>query len=48
VGTNTISDPSNVNLITTFFIGSTTGAQASGDHIWWRNVKWCSSYPCMP
>ena len=48
VGQGTISDPSNTNLITTFFIGSTTGAQASGDHIWWRNVKWCSSYPCMP
>lgn len=48
VGSGTISDPSNANLITTFFIGSSGGAQASGDHIWWRNVKWCSSYPCMP
>ena len=36
------------NPVTSFLIGSNNGTQASGDHIWWRNVKWCSSYPCMP
>lgn len=47
VGSNTITD-TGTNPVTSFLIGSNNGTQASGDHIWWRNVKWCSSYPCMP
>jgi hypothetical protein len=47
-GDGTIQDPSNANAVTTFFIGSTAGTQASGDHIWWRNVKWCTTFPCLP
>jgi hypothetical protein len=47
VGSGTATD-TGINPVTTFHIGSNNGAQASGDHIYWRNVKWCSSYPCMP
>jgi hypothetical protein len=47
VGSKTIAD-TGTNPVTSFLIGSNNGTQASGDHIYWRNVKWCASYPCMP
>jgi hypothetical protein len=47
VGSGTIEENGDYP-VTSFLIGTNNGAQASGHHIYWRNVKWCSSYPCMP
>jgi hypothetical protein len=44
--TDTVSSVSFVSV----FLGSypNGGTQATGDDIWFRNMKFCSAYPCLP
>jgi len=50
VGNGTIPDQVPSTTYQSLFMGSYNnyGTQASGDDIWFRNIKLCANYPCLP
>jgi len=48
-GSASATDTVSSTTYASFFLGSYVGTtQTSGYDIWFRNVKFCASYPCMP